>query len=197
MADRRNYFVNLRVKGTDRSLREIDTKEITAEIDLKDINEKGTFDPEIVIKGLSNSVILEEINPETIQLNVDNIIESKKDVSIITEGKPAADNVVVSAETSEKVQVSGPENSIKEIDKIAGVVDVTGMAEDSIKYVEVTPYDKNGNIVGDVECVPNLVKVTVTIGKTKNVTIVPPQTSGTVESGYKVTGVVVDPTQKI
>ncbi|MEG0074827.1 MAG: CdaR family protein [Eubacterium sp.] len=197
MVDSRNYYVNLGVKGTDKSLRAIDPKEITAEIDLKDINEKGTYDLEIVVKGLSNSVILEKINPGKIQIVVDNIIESKKDVEIVTEGKPAENNVVISASSNEKVQVKGPDDRVAQVDKIVAVVNVNGIAENTTRYVEVKPYDKVGNIINNVECVPNMVKMNIAIGKTKNVMIIPPSTTGNVAPGYKVTGVSVDPTQKI
>ena len=125
LEDNRNYYVNLRVQGTDRSLQEINTNEITAEVDMKDIDKKGEYNPEIVIKGLSNSVILKEVNPSTLHLVVDNVIESEKNVEVITQGKPGNDNAVISATSTEKVQVTGAEDRIAAIDKIA----VTANAE--------------------------------------------------------------------
>jgi len=54
LAEDKSYYLNLRVKGTDKNLRKINSKEITAEVNLSDINTKGTHDLEIVVKGLSN-----------------------------------------------------------------------------------------------------------------------------------------------
>ncbi len=197
LEDNRNYYVNLRVQGTDRSLQEINTNEITAEVDMKDIDKKGEYNPEIVIKGLSNSVILKEVNPSTLHLVVDNVIESEKNVEVITQGKPGNDNAVISATSSEKVQVTGAEDRIAAIDKIAVTANVNGLTEDTSRMLEVTPYDKDGNIVSGVECEPDVVRVNIEVGKTKTVNITPPTTTGDPQSGYKVTSVTVDPTQKM
>ena len=197
LEDNRNYYVNLRVQGTDRSLQEINTNEITAEVDMKDIDKKGEYNPEIVIKGLSNSVILKEVNPSTLHLVVDNVIESEKNVEVITQGKPGNDNAVISATSTEKVQVTGAEDRIAAIDKIAVTANVNGLTEDTSRMLEVTPYDKDGNIVSGVECEPDVVRVNIEGGKTKTVNITPPATTGDPQSGYKVTSVTVDPTQKM
>ena len=197
LSDNRSYFVNLRVKGTDRSLTAIDRKEITAEVDLSNVTAAGTYDQEIVVKGLSNSVILEELNPQTIHLSVDSIINSERDVSVVTEGKPAGDNVVVSATTATKVQVTGPGEAIADIDKLIATADVSGMTEDGTQYQEVVAYDAQGNVIDGLEFDPNVAEVNIAIGKTRDIPVSTPQIIGDAAEGYKATNISVEPARKM
>ena len=43
-----SYYVNLQVRGTEKNLDEINTKEITAEADLSSITTAGTYDVSVV-----------------------------------------------------------------------------------------------------------------------------------------------------
>ncbi|MDO4287986.1 MAG: CdaR family protein [Eubacterium sp.] len=197
LSDNRGYYVNLRVKGTDRSLTAIDRKEITAEVDLSNITSAGSYDQEIVVKGLSNSVILEEVNPQTIRLEVDSIVDSEREVSVVTEGKPAGDNVVVSAASEAKVQVTGASAALARIDKLIATADVSGMSEDGTQYQPVVAYDADGNIIEDLVFTPNVVAVDITIGKTKEIPISTPQIVGNAAEGYKATKISVSPSEKL
>ena len=196
LAEDKNYYLNLQVKGTDKSLRNTSMKEITAEVDLSEIKEKGTYDLDVDVKGLSNSVIVSSKNPTTIQIEVDSIIKEDLGVDVEVEGKPADDRAVISAEASEKVEVEGPEESIARIDKIIGTADVNGLTTDTTKHVTVTAYDASGNPIDDVEILPNVVSAEIVLGKTKSMSIIP-STSGAPASGYIVTGLVVEPSKVV
>ena len=196
LAEDKNYYLNLQVKGTDKSLRNTSMKEITAEVDLSEIKEKGTYDLDVDVKGLSNSVIVSSKNPTTIQIEVDSIVKEDLGVDVEVEGKPADDRAVISAEASEKVEVEGPEESIARIDKIIGTADVNGLTTDTTKHVTVTAYDASGNPIDDVEILPNVVSAEIVLGKTKSMSIIP-STSGAPASGYIVTGLVVEPSKVV
>ena len=196
LAEDKNYYLNLQVKGTDKSLRNTSMKEITAEVDLSEIKEKGTYDLDVDVKGLSNSVIVSSKNPTTIQIEVDSIVKEDLGVDVEVEGKPADDRAVISAEASEKVEVEGPEESIARIDKIIGTADVNGLTTDTMKHVTVTAYDASGNPIDDVEILPNVVSAEIVLGKTKSMSIIP-STSGAPASGYIVTGLVVEPSKVV
>ena len=196
LAEDKNYYLNLQVKGTDKSLRNTSMKEITAEVDLSEIKEKGTYDLDVDVKGLSNSVIVSSKNPTTIQIEVNSIIKEDLGVDVEVEGKPADDRAVISAEASEKVEVEGPEESIARIDKIIGTADVNGLTTDTTKHVTVTAYDASGNPIDDVEILPNVVSAEIVLGKTKSMSIIP-STSGAPASGYIVTGLVVEPSKVV
>lgn len=192
----RNYYVNLKVKGSERNLNNINTNEISAEADLSEINAKGDYTIEVDVKGLSNTVILESITPKTIQITVDEISQIEWDVSVVTDGKPANDNTVISSKTEETVQVSGPSEVLQKISQVTAHVNVQEMEEDSTQHVAVNAYDNDGNILTGVECTPSVVDVEIVMGKTKDVSIATPKTTGNVAEGHKITGISVEP-QKI
>ncbi|MBC3888709.1 hypothetical protein GH810_10340 [Acetobacterium paludosum] len=196
LAEDKNYYLNLQVKGTDKNLRNISMKDITAEADLSDIGEKGTYELEIAVKGLPNSVIVTSMNPTTLQIQVDNIIKEDLDVAIVLEGTPANDLSVISAKSTEKVEVEGPEDSLARIDKITGTADVNGLTKDTTQHLTVTAYDASGNAIDDVDILPNVVPVEIVLGKTKSISI-SPSISGNPASGYSVAGVQVEPSKVV
>lgn len=196
LAEDKNYYLNLQVKGTDKNLRNINMKEITAEVDLGDIDAKGTYDLPVEIKGLSNSVIVTSMNPTSIQMDVDNIIKEDLDVDIVLEGRPANDLLVISAKSLEKVEVEGPEDSVAKIDKITATANVNGVETDTVQNLEVTAYDAWGNPIGDLDILPNIVSTEIILGKTKSIGITP-STTGDPANGYIVTGVLVEPSKVV
>ena len=194
LADDKNYYLNLQVKGTDKNLRNVNMKEVTAEVDLSDIDEKGSYDLEVEVKGLANSVIISSMNPTTLAIEVDNIIKEALDVVVLLEGKPANDLSVISAKSQEQVEVEGPEESIARIDKITTSVDVSGLESDTTRHLEVAAYDATGNPITDLEILPNVVEVEIVLGKTKSIGIIP-STTGNPANGYIVTGVQIEPSK--
>ncbi|MBU4438090.1 MAG: hypothetical protein L6276_04220 [Acetobacterium sp.] len=194
LADNKNYYLNLQVKGTDKNLKNINMKEITAEVDLSDIDAKGTYDLDVQVKGLSNSVIISSMNPSSLQIVVDNIIKEDLEVEIVPEGKPANDLSVISAEAVEKVEVEGPEESIARISKITATANVNGMETDTTQHLEVSAYDESGNLISDLDMLPNVVTTEIILGKTKSLGIIP-STTGSPANGYMVTGVLVEPSK--
>lgn len=194
LAEDKSYYLNLRVKGTDKNLRKINTKEITAEVNLGDINAKGTYDLEIVVKGLSNSVIIESMNPTSLQIVVDSIIKEDLEVGIVVEGSPANDAMVISAKSLEKVEVQGPEESISRIAKTTGTANVSDLEEDTIEHLQVMAYDASGNRINDVGFIPSIITAEIILGKTKNVGVIA-TTSGQPVNGYAVAQVLAEPSK--
>ncbi len=191
--DNRNYYVNLGVKGTTAALRAINRDEITAEVDLKSIDKEGVYEPEIEIRGLSNSVVLEKMNPQKIRIKVNNIVDASMAVEIIAQGKPAEGLKVIHAETAEKIHIVGPEESIGKVDKAVALVSVNGLSDDSLQYPQVKLYDKDGEEIEGLQSIPQVVEVAVRVGAIRKIPIKPPTTIGRVESGYRVTNVTVSP----
>ncbi|HEY5557093.1 CdaR family protein [Acetobacterium sp.] len=192
LAEDKSYYLNLRVKGTDKNLRKINPKEITAEVNLGDINTKGTHDLEIVVKGLSNSVIIDSMNPTTLQIVVDNIIKEDMDVGVVVEGQPANDAVVISAKSLETVEVQGPEESIARIAKTTATANVSDLETDTIQHLQVMAFDASGNRINDVEFLPSVIKAEIILGNTKTVGVIP-TTAGNPADGYVVANVSVAP----
>lgn len=194
LAEDKSYYLNLRIKGTDKNLRKINTKEISAEVNLGDINTKGTYDLEIAVKGLPNSVIIDSVNPTSLQIVVDNIIKENLEVGVVVEGQPANDAVVISAKSLEKVEVQGPEESIARIAKTTGTANVSDLKSDTIEHLQVMAYDSSGNRINDVEFSPSVVTAEIILGKMKEVGVIT-ATSGQTANGYVVSQVLVEPSK--
>ncbi|MDK2936426.1 MAG: hypothetical protein PWP62_1434 [Eubacteriaceae bacterium] len=194
LADDKSYYLNLKIRGTDRNLRNIDIAEVRAEVDLSDISEKGSYELEVAVKGLPNTVIISSMNPTTLLIEVDSIIKESHEVVIKTEGKPANDRSVIATPVEETVEVEGPEEELAKIDKIQGTVNVNGLEEDAVRYVQVSAYDADGNVIEDVEVVPDVVTADIVLGQTKTVSVTP-ITSGSPADGYIATDITVEPSK--
>ena len=193
----KNYYVNLRLRGTETNLQKLDVNEITASIDLKDIEDAGDYTPEINIMGLSNSVILEEMKPAKLSIHVEKFDNHDFEVIVNTNGKPADDNVVISATTNEHVRIDGTDDDLSRIDSVVAVADVHGLTDDSGQYAKVKAYDKDGDEIQDLDIEPRAVYVDIVIGKTKKVQLKTPKTTGDAAPGHLVTNVSIEPVTKL
>jgi len=194
--DLKNYYVNIKLKGTENNLRQINVDEIVAQIDVGNVDKSGTITPEISISGLSNSVIIETLKPSTISLDIVNINERQYSVNIETKGQPANDQEVISTQCDTKVALVGSANNLARVDQVVAVAEVNGMLSDSTLTAEVRALDSDGNIVNNISYSPSEVSIDVLLGLTKEVAIKAPATLGDPKDGYKVTSITVNPTTK-
>jgi len=194
--DLKNYYVNIKLKGTENNLRQINVDEIVAQIDVGNVDKSGTITPEISISGLSNSVIIETLKPSTISLDIVNINERQYSVSIETDGQPANDQEVISTQCDTKVALVGSANNLARVDQVVAVAEVNGMLNDGTLTAEVRAIDSDGNIVNNISYSPSEVSIDVLLGLTKEVSIKAPSTLGDPKDGYKVTSITVNPTTK-
>ncbi len=196
LTEDKSYYLNLKIKGTDRNLRNIDFKEIRAEVNLEEIKQKGTYDLDIAVKGLPNTVIINSMNPTSLEIVVDNVVKEKHEVVIKAEGKPANERSVINIEVDQKVEVEGPEEELERIDKIQGTVNVNGLEVDAVRYVQISAYDAEGNVIENVVLLPDVVTAEIILGQTKTVDIIP-STTGLPTDGFIVTESSVEPSKVI
>lgn len=196
LAEDKNYYLNLKIKGTDRNLRNIDIKEIRAEVNLEEITQKGTHDLNIAVKGLSNTVIINSMNPTSLQIVIDNVIKESHEAMIKAEGKPENDRSVIDIVVDQKIEVEGPEEQLERIDKIQGTVNVNGLEVDAVRYVQLSAYDSEGNVIEEVVLLPEVVTTEIILGQTKTVGIIPSIT-GLPSNGFIVTEASVEPSKVI
>lgn len=187
------YFVNLELRGTEQSLDNIDVGEITAQVDLGQIDSAGTQSLDVIVRGLNNTVILDETVPGTITLNIDEATDVTYQPTIITEGMPADGLKVISAVSQESVTVDGEISEVQKVDRISGTILVDGMSEDSTQFVSVHAYDEDGQRLDGVICQPSTVEVNIILGITKEVSVNPPIVDGQIKEGYKIVDVQVSP----
>lgn len=188
-----SYYVNLQVQGSERSLKELNTQEITAEADLSTITKAGTYSIDIVVSGTANSIIINRIVPSTLTVTVDEISEKEWTPQILPQGTPVEGEAVIAATTDEKVTVSGPQSELDEINSISGIIYVDGLSGTSFQYVTLTAYDANGKALTNVDIYPQSVYAKATLGVTKEVSVNLPELEGKPADGYQVTETTVNP----
>jgi len=193
LTEQKNYFVNIRVRGSERNVNTLDASQITATADLAGVKGPGTYTADVVIQGLPNSVILQETQPSELNIKIDSIRHKSHSVTINTSGKPGNNLSVVSATTTDQVRVEGPSDSVNKIKACVATANVQDITDDTDAYIPVKAVDKKGNVLSDVECKPSMIKASVKIGTTKRVKIKAPKTTGSVADGYKVAKITVSP----
>ena len=140
LEDQESYYVNLRVRGTENNINNLDTSLISASVDLSDVKTNGTITPSIVIQGLPNTVILDEIRPKTLRLSIDKIGNRRQKVAVNTSGTPANGLSVLSASTSDMVKVNGSRSDLGKIDELVATADVNGITNDTSTFLRVKAY---------------------------------------------------------
>ncbi len=191
--DQENYYVNLRMRGTENNINNLDTSLISASVDLSDVKTDGTVTPSIVIQGLPNTVILDEIRPKTLKLSIDKISNRRQKVAVNTSGTPAKGLSVIAASTSDTVKVNGSRSDLGKIDELVATADVNGITDDTATFLRVRAYDEKGKELDNVRCEPSSVLARIQVGTTKKVKVKAPKITGTPEDGYEVTDVSVTP----
>ena len=196
LVNNKGYFVNLRLRGSEKKLESIDPDQLSAIVDLGEITAKGSYEMKVEVSGLSNYVILEETKPNSLTIVVDDYASTEFDVTVNTNGRPAGDEVVVSATTNQKVNVDGLGQDLARIEKLVATANAYGLEGDGLQYVEVKAYDEQGEVIPNLDIQPSVVPVELIIGETKNVFISDPILVGRVADGYKISEITISPTNK-
>ncbi len=189
------YYVNLRLKGQQTKLANIDASSIKAEVNMKDARTAGIYQPEVTVTGVPNNVVIDEIKPESLSIEVYEIEKKDQQVNVITSGKPADGLKVITAEALDTVRLEGDNKSLAKVADVSATVDVQNMTDDTVRFTNVGAYDKDGNVVSGVTCNPSVVETAITLGVTKKVQLNTPKTKGEVSSGYKITDIKLDPSE--
>jgi YbbR domain-containing protein len=193
LSDQKDYYVNIRVRGSERNVRSLNASQITATADLSGVKSPGVYTADVVLQGLPNSVILQETQPSELKINIDGIRQKRRKVNVNISGKPGNNLSVISASTPDRVRISGASESLAKVKKCIATANVQDVTADTDVYLPVKAVDKKGDVVPNVECSPSMVKVHVKIGSTKRVKVKVPKTAGSTASGYKVSSISVSP----
>lgn len=161
--DTSQYYINLRLRGSEKNLKNLTASSFTATADLSDIASTGSYSVDIVIQGLPNSVILEEMKPSSITFNIEEYTEKKEEVKFIVNGQPAEGYEVQSITTEQKVTVEGLSSDLGKISQVAATISVIGLNANTIQTIQPIAYDINGNVIDSVEISPKQINVTIAI----------------------------------
>ncbi len=188
--------VNVTFEGRARTLDEIDKDGLKAVANLSGAGE-GTFTAELSVVAPYGSKII-EINPKTVNFEVDVMSSASVGVAIQTQGAPHEDfergEPVPSAGS---IKVTGPKRLVDRVKYVQGSVDITGAAKAITALAELSARDVAGNEVPGVELEPAQVEVTVPLNSLPPSKVIPVQAvvTGTPVSGFAVGPVAVSPAQ--
>ncbi|MFZ7121815.1 MAG: YbbR-like domain-containing protein [Eubacteriaceae bacterium] len=190
LSESKDYSVDVTVSGRTSVLYNL-RNDISASIDLSSIDSKNTYDLQVTVEGIPDIVALVEVSPSNIQIEVDKLTQREYSLDIDVLGGPSKGYAMLGYNVSaSNITISGPENILESINQVSGEIDIDGAKDDLNKSVELFAYDKDNNKVEGIITNPKKVDVTVAIGKTKSVEIIP-QISGTPMEGYVIAQYVV------
>lgn len=184
--------VRVTVEAPRKMINQLRSSDIIAEADVSRLTEVNTI--AINCSVLNSAIEISSItsNPDVVRLNVEEKSSKWVNVKRNTVGE-VAEGYMVYGSTSDqtRMEISGPESVISQIDHAGLEMDVTGATENVSGNVEIRFYNSDGNLIDDTDVVKNAdnmhMEVTVLAMKEVPIEVV---TTGTPAEGYLTTGAV-------
>lgn len=183
--------VRVTVEAPRKVINQLRSSDIIAEADVSRLTEVNTI--AINCSVLNNAVEISSItsNPDVVRLKVEEKATKWVNVKLNTVGEVAEGHIVYSVSSDQtRMEISGPESVVSEIDHAGLEMDVTGATENVSGNVEIRFYDIEGNLVDNTtDIVKNAdnMHMEVKVLATKEVPIEVLAT-GTPAEGYLITG---------
>lgn len=153
------------IEGPTSIVSRLTASDFSVYADMRKLSQVYSVPVEIVPKRYASSISVRP-HANTIQVELDEIVEKTMSVSVATEGTPA-DGYAVGNITSEPnlVKVRGPKKVLENADTLGIYVNVNGLKKDVTSEEVPKLYDKNGDEIIDknIEIGVTSVKVTIEI----------------------------------
>jgi YbbR domain-containing protein len=173
---------------------DLTTKDFKATVDLSGMTQTQANLP-VHVAALRNDVDIIRTVPSSVDVTLEPITQELKPVKIDTVAvAPAGYDVTEEKVSPDTVLVSGPQSLVARTDAVWADLNLTGVQISMEKEIQLAARDKDGRAV-DVNIEPDTAKVSVTVTRTEWTSTFPvnPSLSGNVASGYRVSGIEVDP----
>lgn len=172
VVDTDNLTVDLKLYGRTIQLSRIKAADIKAHIDLSKITNAGNHYLKIELYGVPENATVVELEPAYATISVSEIKETESNFTIATTGK-LADGCVILARDYDTtvVSVTGSQSLLSSKYTVKGTLDLGGKDSDFTYEAALKIYDQNDNIIDKLTVSPSTVKVSVKVGKTKNVSL--------------------------
>lgn len=188
--------VSVRVQGYTRIVENLDTRDITASLDLSDAN-VGQYVSKISIE-LPSNVQLISVTPVDVEVNIQELRSVEVAVKVNTDDVTVAEGYTLLTpiiDTS-AVKVSGAEENVAKIDHAEVKIPAGTLAGSYNGTLAVSVYDENGNSLDDlVEIVPDTVDVLVPVVTEEPSKVAPISASlvGEPAEGYTISRILISP----
>ncbi len=156
----------------------------------------GAFTVPIRIATDITPVQVEKVDPAMLQIIIDRLAKRSMTVHAEMAGNLAPGfQAGTPALAPESVEVSGPESLVDRIAEIVAAVNIEGLRSAMDQNVSLLPLDTEGNVVSGVSIDPATVSVSVPVqqlGGYRDLVVKVPLL-GAVKSGYRLTGLTINP----
>ncbi|MBN1439833.1 MAG: hypothetical protein JW929_10525 [Anaerolineales bacterium] len=157
---------------------------------------EGQYVVPVEIQTDVDPVRVERVEPNSVEIVIDRLAARTLSVRVQLAGNLAPGfQAGTPALSPVSVQVSGPESLVDRIAEVVATVDMEGVRNPTDQSVELVPLDTEGNVVAGVSIEPPAVSVSVPVqqlGGYRDLVVKVPLV-GTVKSGYRLTGLTIDP----
>lgn len=174
--------VTVRLTGSRDNIVNLDTGDIQARIDVLDARE-GIKSVGVRVDA-PTGIYVESVDPESINLNIQRIIEKTMPVNIVIDDKLKDSRIVeVNEKKPREVKIRGPESVVNKVDRVEAYIDEARYLDGKIHSVPLMVYDKDSEIVEGAELDYEDVNLSFLVYETKKVPI-DFNTRGEIEDGY-------------
>lgn len=197
--------ITVRITGKRKTVDKLTAEDITANADLQQIVSMNTSPIMVPIDVSCPGIAPANITavPRTISINIENMMSKDFVISVPKDNAKPGKGYEIGTLTADpvKVTITGPESTIKKIDKVVAPLEADGITEDTTQKVKLKIIDKNQSELSDnemnslkySEITDGMVNVTATLWKIKSNIRVEAQYAGTPADGYKVEKLTVTP----
>lgn len=187
--------INLKISAEKGIWRTLTAKNFEAYVDLSGLGE-GVHELPVNVKSDINDVKIIDINPAKVMVRLEPSVTKTVPVEAKIEGSAAEGMIAGEPEFyPEKVDITGAKSYVEKVTKATVVIKLDGESEKIDKTMPLLAYDDQDKLIKEITFKPVEVEVSLPIikgGNTKTVGIVA-KTSGSPQSGYWVSQIVVSP----
>lgn len=162
--------VDIVLKGKQSNISKVKRENVVASVDFAGYY-SGEFNIPIKIQVDANNIIVDSKLPETITFKIDENVSKKMKVDLKTIGNLAENFVLGNVKQEEFVKVSGPKTYVDSIDKLVALIDVSNKSESTVMSAPIIAYNKEGEIIEEVETTPANIDIEVPILKTETIPV--------------------------
>ena len=188
--------VSVRVQGYTRIVENLDTRDITASLDLSDAN-VGQYVSKINIE-LPSNVQLISVTPVDVEVNIQELRSVEVAVEVNTDDVTVAEGYTLLTPIIDisAVKVSGAEENVALIDHAEVKIPAGTLSESYNGTLAVSVYDENGNSLDDlVEIVPDAIDVLLPVVTEEPSKVAPISAAlvGEPADGYTISRILISP----
>jgi len=144
----RDQRVNIRFSGKRQVIGGLNSGNITASVNLKDINYVGEFNLPINLSFPVGNITVIDRNPYNLAIKIENISTVTLNIDVVTTGRPRDGFYARQASAAAKtVDAVGAQSVIETVKSAKVSVDVGGAHESINGDYKIELYDKDGNVI--------------------------------------------------